>query len=186
MTLLYSLSTASAAAATATATATTTSGTPAGSAVGSAKGEEARRGIAALEVLLGQGAATVFGDETGGQGGVLTSGAGVRLALLLRAGMAEAGAAGGRGRGGARGAVAATEVLVKYSQRAGAAHHRQLRVPVRLTVRGGLRVCSLRVCIGHGGCGCMVEVVVKGRSCRARCVLLVKYPCLTNRREGPC
>lgn len=38
-----------------------------------------------------------------------------------------------------------SKVLVKYSEREGAAFHRQLRLPLRVAIRGGLRVCSLRV-----------------------------------------
>lgn len=125
----------------------------------------------------------MFGEEAEGHGGVLTSGAGVRLALLLRAGMAEIGAAGGRGRAGARGAVAATEVLVKYSKSAGAAYHRQLRVPVRLSVRGGLRVCSLRVGFGHWGCGSLAGGRDEGGKVWGTLCVAGQLPV---RREGPC
>lgn len=37
------------------------------------------------------------------------------------------------------------QLLVKYSEKVGAAFHRQLRLPLRVGVKGGLRVCSLKV-----------------------------------------
>lgn len=37
------------------------------------------------------------------------------------------------------------QLLVKYSEKVGAAFHRQLKLPLRVSVKGGLRVCSLKV-----------------------------------------
>lgn len=45
------------------------------------------------------------------------------------------------------------KVLVKYSEREGAGFHRQLRLPLRIAIRGGLRVCSLRVRTQAGSTG---------------------------------
>lgn len=144
MTLLYSLSTGAGAG-------TTSSDQAAGHPVG----------LAALEVLLGSKAVGVVG---GTEGRVLPSGAGIKLALLRCAGMAEEGAGGGRDGT----VVSATEVLVKYSAKVGGAYHRQLRLPVRLAVRGGLRVCSLRVS------GCLPqESACQGGVCGGDCLMCV-------------
>ncbi|CAM9833903.1 unnamed protein product [Scytosiphon promiscuus] len=71
-------------------------------------------------------------------GGVVIAGGAVKLALRLSAGQATE-------------EDVVTEVLVKYSEKKGAPYHRQLRLPLRLAIRGGLRVCSLRVAQFLGG-----------------------------------